>query len=177
MSTIDTNPLHLAPHAKLVGTLYSEHHQWLRGWLRKKMGNAFDADDLSHDTFVKLLGKLDQLVIQDPRAYLSTIAHGLVVNHWRRQDLERAYLETLAQTPELSAPSPETCALVLEVLLTLDALLDTLNPKARCAFLLSQLEGLTYLEIAERLAVSERMVKKYMAQAMLQCLKCDIDLS
>ena len=49
-------------------------------------------------------------------------------------------------------------------------MLDRLNPKARAAFLLSQLDGLTYAEIAAQLAVSERMVKKYMAQAMLQCL-------
>lgn len=40
----------------------------------------------------------------------------------------------------------------------------------RAAFLLAHLEGYTYLEIAARLKVSERMVKKYMAQAMLHCL-------
>ena len=68
-------------------------------------------------------------------------------------------------------PSPEAQALILETLIELDALLDRLPARVRQAFLLAQLEGLTYAVIAERLGVSERMVKKYMAQAMLHCLE------
>jgi RNA polymerase sigma-70 factor (ECF subfamily) len=44
-----------------------------------------------------------------------------------------------------------------------------LSPRARQAFLLAQLDGMAYADIAVELGVSERMVKKYMAQAMLQC--------
>ena len=47
---------------------------------------------------------------------------------------------------------------------------DSLSDKARRAFLLSQLEGLTYDEIALRLEVSTRTVKRYMALAFEQCL-------
>ncbi|OZI70678.1 sigma-70 family RNA polymerase sigma factor [Bordetella genomosp. 12] len=151
-----------------VAALYSEHHGWLQAWLRRRLGNAFDAADLAHDTFVRLLRQLEP--IREPRAYLTTVAHGLVVNHWRRLDLERAYCETLATVDEALAPSPEEGALLLEALCELDALLNQLNPKARTAFLLAHLEGHTYAEIATQLAVSERMVKKYMAQAMLHCL-------
>lgn len=154
-----------------VATLYSEHHGWLQEWLRRRLGNAFDAADLAQDTFLRVLRTLEP--IREPRAYLTTIAHGLVVNHWRRQDLERAYRETLATVSDTLAPSPEEGALLLEALCELDALLNQLNPKARAAFLLAHLDGYTYLEIAARLDVSERMVKKYMAQAMLHCLTAD----
>ena len=64
----------------------------------------------------------------------------------------------------------EELALVVELLCRIDAMLDQLSPNARQAFLLAQIDGLTYLQIARQLAVSERMVKKYMAQAMLQCV-------
>jgi RNA polymerase sigma-70 factor (ECF subfamily) len=67
-------------------------------------------------------------------------------------------------------PSPEDRALTIEALMQVDAMLARLAPKAREAFLLSQIDGLTYAAIAGQLQVSERMVKKYMAQAMLQCL-------
>ncbi|WP_276204144.1 sigma factor, partial [Delftia tsuruhatensis] len=40
-----------------VATLYSDHHGWLLGWLRKRLGNAFDAADLTQDTYVRLLGR------------------------------------------------------------------------------------------------------------------------
>lgn len=156
-----------------VESLYSNHYRWLLGWLQRRMGNAFDAADLTHDTFERVLTRLDQVLLREPRAYLSTIAHGLVVNHWRRLEIERACLDTLALGANGLACSPEDTAIVLEALCELDALLDRLNPKARTAFLLAQLDGLTYADIAVRLAVSERMVKKYMAQAMLHCLQSD----
>ncbi|MGE0802819.1 MAG: sigma-70 family RNA polymerase sigma factor [Lautropia sp.] len=153
-----------------VENLYVDHHGWLRAWLRRRLGDSFIAADLTHDTFLRVLGRREIVDLREPRAYLTTIAHGLVVNHWRRQEIENAYLETLATSPEATSPSPETRALLVEALCELDALLDRLNPKARSAFLLAQLDGLTYGEIAARLQVSERMVKKYMAQAMLHCL-------
>ncbi len=155
-------------------TLYVAHHGWLHGWLRRKLGNASDAADLAHDTFVRILGRRETETLREPRAYLTTVAHGLVVNHWRRLDVERAYLDTLAVTAETLAPSPETRALLIDALCELDALLNRLNPKARTAFLLAQLDGLTYVEIAAQLGVSDRMVKKYMAQAMLHCLTASL---
>ena len=108
---------------------------------------------------------------REPRAFLSTVAHGLVVSLWRRQDLERDYLDALAARPEPLAPSPEERALALEALAEVDALLAGLPPKAARAFLMAQLEGMGYAEIGAALGVSERMVKKYMAQAMAELLR------
>lgn len=150
---------------------YREHSSWLNGWLRRRLGCAENAADLAQDTFLRVLSKERELpALREPRAYLSTIAHSLLVNHWRRQAIERAYLEALALQPEQHALSPEAAELIIETLLAIDAMLLRLPSKVREAFLLSQLDGLTYAAIALRLQVSERMVKKYMAQAMLQCL-------
>lgn len=153
-----------------IDAIYREHHGWLLGWFRRRLGGASCAADLAHDTFVRLMVSRDAQVLNEPRAFLRTLAHGVVVNHWRRQDIERAWLEAVAVLPEPLAPSPEERLLALETLCRIDAMLDMLNPKARTAFLLAQLDGLGYAEIAAHLKVSQRMVKKYMAQAMLQCL-------
>ncbi|TBU86208.1 sigma-70 family RNA polymerase sigma factor [Phytopseudomonas dryadis] len=151
--------------------LYREHSGWLIGWLRKRLGCADNAADLAQDTFLRLLARERELpALREPRAYLSTIAHSLLVNFWRRQAIEQAYLDALARQPESLAPSPEAGELIMETLLAIDAMLLRLPDKVRQAFLLSQLDGLTYAVIARRLQVSERMVKKYMAQAMLHCL-------
>ena len=80
-----------------------------------------------------------------------------------------AYLAYLAAIPEAYAPSPEEQAEQLQSLARLDRLLDGLPPKARSAFLLSQLDGLTYPEIAERLGVSLSSVQQYMLRAMSAC--------
>lgn len=153
-----------------IGALYSSHHGWLQGWLRRKLGNAFEAADLAHDTFVRVLGKPGDLdTVREPRAWLTTIAQGLLVDHVRRREIERAYLEALAHLPEPDVPSPETRLTILETLLAIDALLDNLPPKVRSAFLMSRLEDMTYPEIAAQLGVSLSSVEKYMATAIRHC--------
>ncbi|MFZ4289744.1 sigma-70 family RNA polymerase sigma factor [Variovorax sp. HJSM1_2] len=155
-----------------VETLYQEHHGWLVSRLRAKLGNVFDAADLAQDTFVRVLAKRDAPPVDElraPRAYLSTIAKGLVADFFRRKDLEQAYLAVLATLPEPQQPSLEARAIVLEALTAIDAMLDGLKPVVRETFLLSQLEGLSYAEIATRLDISIRSVNNHMGKAIAHC--------
>lgn len=156
---------------QMLHRLYVDHSGWLNGWLRRRLGCSQRAADLAQDTFVRVLTRdEDMAAIREPRAYLHTIAKGLLINHWRRRQIEQAYLDALALQPEPTAPSPESRLLIIEALLQIDAMLARLPTKVRSAFLMSQLQGMTYATIATELGVSERMVKKYMAQAMLHCL-------
>ncbi|MGI9574547.1 sigma-70 family RNA polymerase sigma factor [Alloalcanivorax xenomutans] len=156
-----------------IDQLYYSHSGWLRGWLRRRLDCSHSAEDLTQDTFMRLLTARDRdgvLAVREPRAYLSTVAGRLLVNHYRRLSLERTYKETLALLPPEQAPAPEWRLALLETLQEVDALLDRLPEKVRTAFLLSQLEGLTYAAIAEHLVVSERTVKRYMARALEECI-------
>ena len=153
-----------------IETLYCDHHGWLQGWLRRRLGNSFDAADLAQDTFARILARRRVEDIQEPRAYLTTVARGILVNWYERQALERAYLEALARLPEPEAPSPEQRQLILETLHQIDAMLDALPARVRRAFLMSQIEGMRYEDIAARLGCSLASVKRYMKQAFLQCL-------
>ena len=38
-----------------IEVLYSDHHGWLQGWLRRKLGDSFVAADLAQDTFVSVI--------------------------------------------------------------------------------------------------------------------------
>lgn len=152
--------------------LYLGHHEWLQRWFCKKLGCTFQAADLTQDTFVRLLLKqVGQHHFTTPHFYLLHIAKGLLVDHWRRQSLEKSYLDALLLQEHAQVPSLEVQAILIETLLEVDAMLDRLPLKVRKAFLFAQIDGLTYREIAELLAVSERMVKKYMASAMMHCLQ------
>lgn len=156
-----------AAHAH-VHALYNDHHGWLQGWLRRKLGNACDAADLAQDVFVRLLHR-ESVPIREPRTYLGRIANGLVIDHWRRRELERAWLETLAHLPEAQAPSPESRLNFLQTLIEIDRMLDALKPKVRTAFLWAQLEGLTCPQIAGRLGVSLSTAERYVSTALRHC--------
>jgi RNA polymerase sigma-70 factor (ECF subfamily) len=157
------------PHP-YFSALYRQHHSWLQRWLSLKLGNASDADDLAQDTFTRILGRADLGALHEPRAFITTVAKGVLVNWYQRQALERAYLEALAALPEPTAISPEQRLLILETLHDIDAMLDALPPKVKQAFLMAQLDGMGYADIATQLGLSLITIKRYMKQAFLQCL-------
>lgn len=158
-----------SPQRELIGTLYRDHRGWLLAWLRRSVACPQRAEDLSQDTFVRLLGRERLDTPREPRAFLLTIAKGLLFDHFRRAALEQAYLAELQQLPVSEQPSPEQVQLILEDLRAIDALLGQLSSKARQAFLLNRLDGLSHSEIAQHLGVSVPRVRQYLAQGLRQC--------
>ncbi|WAH61189.1 RNA polymerase subunit sigma [Pseudomonas silvicola] len=136
----------------MLRRLFGDHE----GWLFERLGLHCreDVADLAAETFAQAVALPDPLAIRKPRALLSTIGKRLIFARWRRNDIERAYLESLAALPEACAPSPQEHWLVMEALMEIERLLDGLSSKARAAFLYSQVDGLTYARIAEELGVS-----------------------
>ncbi|MGE7991207.1 sigma-70 family RNA polymerase sigma factor [Pseudomonas sp. NPDC089554] len=152
-----------------VEGLYHAHHIWLTGWLRRRLGCPQGAADLAQDTYVRLLQAREAPQLVEPRAFLVTVAKRVLCNHFRHLELERAYLDALAQVPEQVAPSEEEKALIFETLMELDRLLDGLEPLVKRAFLLAQVDGLGQGEIARELGISLATVKRYLHKAALRC--------
>jgi RNA polymerase sigma-70 factor (ECF subfamily) len=157
-----------------VENLYCDHHGWLLGWLRRRLGCAADAADLAQDTFVRLLAGGSRQSFDNAaqaRAYLRATAQNLCINLWRRREIERAWLETLAARPEEHTPSVERQVVVLQALEEISAMLHTLSPKAAKAFTLAVVCDMSDDEVGAELGISGRMVRKYVARAMLACLE------
>ena len=101
---------------RLLASLYHDNHAWLRGWLSRQVRCPQDAADLTQDTFLRAYDARQLERIQEPRAYLSTVARRLLCSLWRRRKLEQSYLEQLADLPQAYAPSAEDIALVREAM-------------------------------------------------------------
>ena len=149
--------------------LFVDHHPWLLQRLTYRLRNRADAEDLTSETFLRVITRPEVGVLEAPRAYLATVAKRLLINLWHRRELEQAYLDAISILPEAVSPSPEDRALLIESLEAVAKALDAQSDKARRAFLMSQLDGLTYAEIAQQLGVSASMVRKYMAQCWEAC--------
>ncbi len=158
-----------------IAALYIENHAWLRGWLAYRLNSwgRGAAEDLAHDTFLRILSSragAPREAIQQPRAYLTTVAKGVLVSWMRRQTLERAWLDALAALPQPQHPSPEQQSVILETLHEIDAMLDTLKPRVKQAFLMATLDGMKQQEIAQALNMAVPTVKSYIRKAYLACL-------
>lgn len=165
------------PHLVLqqqVSQIYQEHHRWLQGWLRPRVDCRDLAADLVQDVFVRILSISDASsklqAVREPRGYLATIARRMLIDHFRRTRLERAWLQALIEQPEAEEISLENRVILLETLCELDAMLTGLGANVRRAFLLSQLEGMPYKIIAQTLGVSLITVNRYVAKALQHCM-------
>lgn len=138
--------------------------------LQARLRNRAEAEDVTSETFVRVLAYRRLSAMQEPRAYLSTVAKSVLVQTWRRRDLERACIEALGTTADAFSPSPQERAELLQLLERIADALDGLSVRARTAFLMSQLDGQTYAEIAAQLGVSVSRVRQYMAQGLRRCL-------
>ena len=159
----------LLAHTAAIEQIYEQHHSWLYGWLKGRLNDACDAADVAHDTFVRILAARNAADIREPRDYLATIARGLVIDRYRRSAIETAYLQALATRPEACAISEEDRVLIIETLMAVDKALAGLGARTQRIFMLSQIEGLTYQQIAVQLQVSLTTVKKHMIRALTEC--------
>jgi RNA polymerase sigma-70 factor (ECF subfamily) len=151
-------------------TLYRDHHGWLHGWIRRKLGCSDRAADLAQDTFCRLLERDASVELRSPRSFLATVARRLLIDDSRRRELELAYLECYAELHgDTNALTPERIAEAAQLLDGILRVLTLLPASVREAFLLRRCEGLTHEQVATRMGSSVRTVKRHIAQAYRRC--------
>lgn len=156
-------------HRHDVDRLFRAHHPWLCARLRRHLGASSSVEDIAAETFTQLLESPGLTPIREPRALLTTIAHRLIYQLWRRRDLERQHLDQLHHVDQPQATSPEDWLQLTQALQRLDRTLERLPGKVRATFLLSRIDGLTYPQIAAELGISQRSVSVYMTRSQALC--------
>lgn len=151
--------------------VYRTHQSSLLSWFKHKLHHHHQSEDLSQEVFYRALkSQYAYESINEPQAWLMGIAKHVIIDHWRHQHVERLYLDALAHIPEGYYPSAEHEVCIRETLYQVQLMLEKLPQRAAHVFLLSQLEGLTYYAISEKLDISEATVKRDMKLAFLACL-------
>lgn len=64
---------------------FFEHYEELIGTWTRRLKSRSQAEDLAHDTFVRVL-ESDAAAVQQPRAYLHQTARNIAVDAYRRED-------------------------------------------------------------------------------------------
>ncbi|MCO7520460.1 MULTISPECIES: sigma-70 family RNA polymerase sigma factor [unclassified Pseudomonas] len=153
---------------------FLDHYHELIGTWTRKLRSRQQAEDLTHDAFVRVLENPREQVEQ-PRAYLHQTARNIAVDGYRREDRRQALaLEAFTQPAE--ACDPEAYMHALELADRVERALAELPLNCRRVFIWQKLEGLTQAEIAERMGLTKNMVEKYMIRT-LRHLREHLDVS
>jgi RNA polymerase sigma-70 factor (ECF subfamily) len=156
--------------------LYHHHRHAVFRWARRYCGaNAADAEDLTHDVFMKLLKCLPEVDAERAGAWLYRVTANLAISRIRSRRSLMNRLHDLffrgraAAHPvaELEARDAASRAL---------ALLGELPARERVVLSMHVLDGMSQVEIAGALSFSQGYVSKLLARAVaaLRARGCEV---
>lgn len=138
--------------------------------IERKTGDSQAAQDLAQDMFLRLQRIANTLPNEDEaRRYLMRMATHAAIDHLRVEGNRVQLLAGALSLFENHVANPESYAEAHDRVAELDAALAELPARCRDVLYLSRMEGLTHIEIAERLGVSRSLVEKYAVRALMHC--------
>lgn len=127
---------------------WNEHKTRLRSYIARRVQGRDAVDDILQDVFLKAYASLHTVKSKGSLApWLYRIAANAIADHYRGQK------PTEEISDELAAPVPEA-DVVAELATCLQPLIDGLPETYRLPLVLSEIEGLTQKEVADRLGLS-----------------------
>lgn len=146
----------------------------LLNYLTGKLRCRHTAEELTHDTYIRLRQATEQAQVENVRGMAFRIATNLLIDHQRKAKIREQYicddvLDIASDTVADPTMCPERSLENQRFVLAVRKAMNQLPPDARTALILHGVDGLTYAEIATRLGVSKGQVAKLLAIAMHHC--------
>jgi RNA polymerase sigma-70 factor (TIGR02957 family) len=130
------------------------------------LGSASDAEDVLQESWLRW-AKVEQADVQEPRAYLVRIVTRQALNRLRTQQRRReSYVGPWLPEPVLTSPDiADDVVLADHVSLAMLRVLDTLTPTERAVFVLREVFGFGYDEIATAIQKTEANCRQIASRA------------
>ena len=152
-----------------IDKIITEHQSRLKAFIRKRVPNKEDAEDILQDVFYQFVKSVENTFspIEQVSAWLYRVARNTIINKGKKKQEEELSVSqydeagnVLEEFSEIlfddgkSVSTPETEYLRSLVWKELETALSELPPEQREAFELMEMEGLPAKEIAESIGVS-----------------------
>jgi RNA polymerase sigma factor (sigma-70 family) len=152
------------PPPERLAEQFEEHRAHLRAVAYRMLGSASEVDDAVQESWIRL-GRTDVSDVENLRAWLTTVVARVCLDMLRARTSRREEpLDTHVPDPVITRADgdPESDAMLADsVGLALLVVLETLEPAERLAFVLHDVFGMTFEEIApivDRSAVAARQL-------------------
>ncbi len=138
----------------------------LVGAAYRVLGSVADAEDAVQETWLRW-ASVDHEAVRDARAYLLTTATRQALNRVRAQQNRREdYVGPWLPEPVATEPDPsETVELADSVSMAMLVVLETLSPLERAVFVLHDVFGLSFAEVATTIERSESAARQLASRA------------
>ena len=152
--------------------LYLLHFDRIYGYLHVSVSNRHDAEDLTNQTFIRMLESIDRFVWRSVpfSAWLFRIAHNLAMDHFRANRRWQPE-EEVPETVQGEESSAEEQALVSLGQTSMMTLIERLSPEQRQVLTLKFVFRFSNAEAAAILGKSEGAVKSLQHRALASLQK------
>ena len=151
-----------------ITELFISHHDALLNFLNRRIQCPQNAQDLTQETFLRLL-KQDNISHQENLSgYLFKIAERISIDFIRQQKRQDLFLTIDDELASNNASIEQLTIFRQECELLLKAI-SGMSKRTRTIFLLRKVDELSYSEIAKKLGISEKTVQRSLVDAMLYC--------
>ena len=133
-------------------------------------GSVGDAEDIVQEAVIRTYRAASQgTLVESPKAYVTTTTTRLAIDHLRSARVRReSYVGTWLPEPLVTDPAPgpaERAEMSDSLSLAFLVLLESLSPVERAVFLLREVFGYGYAEIAEAVGKSEPNCRQIFTRA------------
>ena len=149
---------------KIYQELYFKYSEYLRNFIYYKSGDMVLAEDLCHDSFIKLWENCSTVTIEKAKSYLFTVGNNLFLNKAKKDKVKLKFGNSLKTKTEKS--DPHFILQKEEFRQKLELAISNLPETQREVFLMNRIDKKKYKEIAEELNVSVKAVEKRMHKAL-----------
>lgn len=159
----------LAAPDRSTDALYRAQMPRLLRFFSRRSGHD-DALDLVHETFERLARREggSAPAIDRPEAYLSRIAGNLLRDRAKFAVRRAAAFHVSIDDVALAGDDPHEQLEARDMINRLETAMQRLRPRTREIFMACRLDGYTYAEVAERVGMSVRGVRKQMSRAIAE---------
>jgi len=147
--------------------LFEAERGWLKGLAYRMLGSISDAEDIVQEAWIRW-AQCDLAEVRSPRGYLTSIVTRLCIDHARLARVRReTYVGTWLPEPVAEGtPLPSQQAELADSLsMAFLLLLERLTPAERTAYLLREVFGCGYGELAESLEKNETACRQLVSRA------------
>ena len=149
--------------AKEFKMIYDAHFDDLRRYLFYRSGDQDLSKDIAQNVFMKVWTKKIEIASGNIKSLLFKMATEEFISHIRKKKVEKEYTESI----DLKLiREPDNNDDLLEKKVLFQKVLNQLPEKQKTAFLMNKMQGLTHIEIAEILNLSQKAIEKRIGLAL-----------
>lgn len=157
----------LTGNREALEELYVMYAPRVRAFVSHYIGNSVDAEDLTHDVFLKIWDKRSIIRTEDNLSSLIfTMARNAVLDAIKHRKVKDRYVEQERMVISQQVQDIEPSIHAREKLSKLERKMENLTDRQRRVFEMSRVEGKSYEEIASELNISEKTVQYHISQAL-----------